>query len=433
MDHLTRTQFVLLVLLVSFVTSLVTGIVTATLVSQAPPPLTQTISRVVERTIEKVVPGTDENNGQESQIVIITQEDLVIKIVDEVSSAVVSVVASKDLPVIEQYFVNPFEGDEFFEQLFPEGFLPEVSVPQYRQNGTEKRKVGSGTGFFVSKDGLLITNKHVVSDQEAEYTIITNDGRSLPVNVLARDPLQDVAILKIDLPEQTKEPNFNYIPLADSNQIKVGQTVIAIGNALGEFQNTVSVGIVSGLDRTVVASGPGGYSEQLQMIIQTDAAINLGNSGGPLLNLNGRAIGISTAMASNAENVGFALPINLAKRGINDVKEFGEIRYAFLGVRFVTITPALKEEKGLPVDYGALLQKGSNGELTIMKDSPAEKAGLQDGDIILEFGGIIVNQKNTLAYLISDSRVGEIIKLKVLRGEETTELSVTLDQRPKTL
>jgi len=431
MDYLTRSQFILLVLLTSFVTSLVTGIVTATLVSQAPPPLTQTVSRVIEKTIERVIPSSGEDkNDQSPQIIIVTQEDLVVKIVEDVSSAVVSVISTKDLPVIEQYFVNPFEEDEFFKQFFPPELLPQFQVPQYRQKGTEERRVGSGTGFFVSKDGFLLTNKHVVADKEARYSIIMNDGRALSAKVLALDPIQDIAILKIDGAEGE---DFNYISLANSDGIKVGQTVIAIGNTLGEFQNTVSIGIVSGLDRTVVATDSSGQTEQLQRIIQTDAAINPGNSGGPLLNINGKVIGMNTAMASGAENVGFALPINLAQRGISDVQEFGEIRYAFLGVRYLIITPSVKEEQNLSVDYGALLVKNSVGEPAIMKDSPAERAGLMENDIVLEYKGVRVNQKNTLVQLINDSRAGEIIKLKVLRGEETLDITATLDQRPESL
>ncbi|MFC1625304.1 S1C family serine protease [Patescibacteria group bacterium] len=427
MDHLNRSQFILLVLLVSFVTSLVTGIVTATLVTQAPSPLTQTVNRVVEKTIEKVVPGVGDNgNNQESQVVVVTQEDLVVEVVSEVSSAVVSVVATKDLPVIEEYFISPFGEDDFFNQFFPE-----FQVPQYRQKGTEKRQVGSGTGFFVSKDGFILTNKHVVADKEAEYSIIMNDGSSLSVEVLGLDPIQDIAILKANS-SGGKAGSFNYIPLENSDKIKVGQTVVAIGNTLGQFQNTVSIGIISGLDRTVVASNATGESEQLQTVIQTDAAINPGNSGGPLLSLNGRAIGINTAMAQDAENVGFALPINLAKRGISDVKEFGEIRYAFLGIRYLLITSVVKEEKELSVDYGALLVD-VDGQPAVFKDSPAEKAGLQKGDIILEFNEVRVDQKNTLAQLITDSRVGDIIKLKILRGGEAQDISVTLDQRSESL
>lgn len=426
MEHLTKSQFILLVLLVTFVASVVTGIVTVTLVGQGTPPITQTVNKVIEKTLERVVPGgagTPTPAPQETQIKVVTQEELIIKAVGNISPAVVSVIATKDLPVFEEYYADPFGDDPFFQQFF-RGF----QVPQYRQKGTEKRQISSGTGFFVSEDGHLLTNKHVVVDEGAEYSVIMNDGRQFAARVLAKDPIQDVAVLKVDAGK------FPYVPLGNSDALEVGQTVIAIGNTLGEFQNTVSVGVLSGLNRTVTASdGAGGAIEQLQGVIQTDAAINPGNSGGPLVNLSGSAIGINTAMAQGAENVGFALPINIAKKGLADAKESGKITYAFLGVRYVAINVRLKEEKKLSVDYGILISKGSNGEDAVIKDSPAEKAGIKEGDIILEFGGVRLDQNSTLAKLISTRRTGETVSLKALREGKEIEISVTLDERPENL
>src|SRR3989344_456676 len=280
LEKLSKFQIVLLTLLVSFVTSLVTGIVTVTLVNQAPPTMTQSIYKV----IEKAAIFKEDNQPKEiiEKVKIITQEDLIIKLVKEYSNAVVSVIATKDLPVIEQYFINPFENNDLFQQFIPSELLPEFKVPQYRQKGTEEKQVSSGTGFFVSADGLLATNRHVVEDKEAEYSIIMNDGRKFSVKVLARDPLQDIAVLKVE------GLDFIFIPFGNSDDLKVGQTVVAIGNALGELQNTVSVGVISGLMRTVVASGSLVGPEIFQEVIQTDAAINLGNFGGPLLALDGR-------------------------------------------------------------------------------------------------------------------------------------------------
>lgn len=394
MEDLNRSQLILLVLLVTFVTSVATAIVTATLVNQAPSPITQVVNKVIEKTVETVTlskpnPDSSENKKSEQQVIIVTEEDLITKVVSDASPAVASVVATKDISQIGQ-----------------------------------KVQVSGGTGFFVSRDGFFLTNKHVVADTEAEYSIVTNDNKKLSAEVLARDPIYDIAILKID------GDDFSFVPLADSGDIKVGQTVIAIGNTLGEFQNTVSTGIVSGLNRSVVAYDSEGRFERLDMLIQTDAAISSGNSGGPLLNLRGEVVGINTAVAEGGENVGFALPANFAKKGIADVQEFGRIRYAFLGVIYIAIDTSVKEERELSVDYGILVATGSDGGTAVMEGSPAENAGIKEGDIILEFNGQKINMSNTLGRLIADKRVGDTITLKVLRGEEETEMSVTLDERP---
>jgi serine protease Do len=426
-ENLTKTQFVFLVILVSFVTALFTGIVTVTLMQQAPPPVTQTIQRV----IEKVAPGLanpTENQPPTPSTSAVLQEDLIVKTVQNVSSAVVSVIATKDLPVFEQYYVSPFGDDDFFKQFIPPEFLPQFQIPQYRQKGTEKKQISAGTGFFISSDGLVVTNKHVVEDTSADYQVITNDGKKLAAKVLARDPLQDIAILKVD------GNGYNFIPLGDSANLKVGQTVIAIGNALGEFQNTVSVGVISGLHRSIVAGGTlSGGEEVLSELIQTDAAINSGNSGGPLLNLKGEAVGINTAMAQGAENIGFSLPINLIKKDVADVKAYGKIQYAYLGVRYTIINSRVKEAKKLSVDYGALISKGSNGEAAVMPNSPAEKMGLKEGDIILEFNGTKITENNTLSSLISQYHAGDKVILKILRGDQESTIQGTLESRPENL
>lgn len=420
MENLTKTQLVLLVLLVSFITSLVTGIVSVTLVNQAPAQMTQTINRVIEKVI------SEKPQPVEQSALVATSEDLITKLVEESLPAVVSIIASKDVPVYERYFINPFENEEFFRQ-FPSELLPDFQVPQLRQKGTQNQQISSGTGFFVSSDGFLITNKHVVEDSEADYTVLMNDGRKLKAKVLARDGVQDIAILKID------GSNFAFIKLGDSDKIKIGQTVIAIGNVLGEFQNTVSVGVISGLRRSITASGAASGPELLPEVIQTDAAINRGNSGGPLLDLVGRAIGINTAVAAGAENVGFALPINSIKKAISDVKEFGKISHAYLGVRYLLISAEIKEEKKLTVDYGALLIAGDNGEAAVFKDSPAEKAGLKVGDIILEFDGKRVDQENTLAKFLSQKSSGQKVKLKVLKDGRESIIEIELGEQTSNL
>ncbi|PIR69516.1 MAG: hypothetical protein COU47_03005 [Candidatus Niyogibacteria bacterium CG10_big_fil_rev_8_21_14_0_10_46_36] len=424
MEDLTKTQLVLLVLLVSFVTSIVTGIVTVTLVDQAPSPIRDTIHKVVEQV--KVNPN-EEDEGKAvttESVTVLTQEDLVIKLVRESQSAVVSVVATKDVPVLEQVYIDPFGNDPFFDQLIP----PELrQVPQLQQKGTQRQDVSAGTGFFVSRDGMLVTNKHVVEDASADYVVVMNSGERVPAKVLARDPVQDLAILKID------RTNIPFLPLGDSDTLAIGQSVVAIGNALGEFQNTVSVGVISGLGRSVTAVGPASGPEVLSEVIQTDAAINPGNSGGPLFDLSGRVIGINSAVAQNAENIGFALPVNFAKKDISDVKQFGEIRYAFLGVRYVTITAKVAEEKGLPVAYGVLVAKGSNGESAVIAGSPAANAGLKEGDIILEIDDIRITSDKPLGNIVGQRNVGDIIHLRVLRGGEEIVLETELAERPNSL
>ncbi len=352
---------------------------------------------------------------------VLRQDELAVKVVEEASPAVVSIIASKDVPVIEQFFTDPFGDDPVFKQFFGDqgsGFR----IPQFRQKGTEKQEVSSGTGFIVSSDGLIITNKHVVSDLEASYTVFMNDGRHLGVKILARDPFQDLAVLKIE------GGNFPSVRLGDSSRVKIGQTAIAIGNALGEFRNTVSVGVISGLHRSVVASGAPAGPETLQELIQTDAAINPGNSGGPLLNLSGEVIGINTAMAQGAENIGFAIPINKAKRDIESVQKQGKIVYPLLGVRYVPITKELAEKDKLGRDYGALLISSAN-DPAIVSGGPADKAGLKEKDILLELNGERIDAEHTLASLIQKYQPGDEVTFKVFRDGKEFEAKVKFDER----
>ena len=347
-----------------------------------------------------------------------SQEQTIIKVVKDVSPAVVNIIVTKDLPIIEQYFRDPFEG---FEEFFGESPL---LVPEYREKGIEKRKIGGGTGFIVSEDGMILTNKHVVLDEEADYTVLTNDGKQYPARILAKDPFQDLAILKIE-----DSNSFSTVKLGDSDQLQIGQSVIAIGNALGEFQNTVSVGVISGLGRTITASG-GGMVETLEDVIQTDAAINKGNSGGPLLNLRGEVIGINTAVSLEGENIGFTIPINKAKKDIKQVQELGKIVYPFLGIRYVVLNEKIQEDNDLPVNYGAYITSdASSGRAAITPGSPAETIGLRQGDIVLEFDGQRITTDNSLADIIKKYSPGDKIILKVLREGEEEFFTVTLDER----
>ncbi len=346
-------------------------------------------------------------------------EQAVVKAVENASPAVISIIISKDLPVIEQCPYNPFSDlPPDLQQLFGQQF--EFSQPC--QKGTKKQEVGGGSGFIISSDGLIVTNKHVIFDEKAEYTVLTNEGKKYNAKVLARDPGKDLAIIKISA------SNLPIVHLGDSSSLKLGQTAIAIGNALGEFRNTVSVGVISGLARSIVASG-GGLSEKIEGLIQTDAAINQGNSGGPLLNLKGEVVGINVAMVSGAQNIGFAIPINQVKKAIESVQRSGRIINPYLGVRYILVTPELAQKERLTFDYGALV-RGNEAGPAVIGDSPAQKAGLQTEDVILELNGEKITPETPLTQLIQKYNVGDAVALKILRSGKEMTISVKLEERP---
>ena len=334
-----------------------------------------------------------------------TQEQKSIDIVKENSPSVVSVVAYKDVPVYEQTYQQDF----FF------------IIPKLEQKGTERQQVGAGTGFIVSSDGLILTNKHVVSDKDAEYVVIMTDNKEYNAKVLARDPVQDLAIMKIE-----GGNNFKPLKLGSVDDIQIGQTVIAIGNALGRFQNTVSVGVISGLGRTIVATGPDFATERLEDIIQTDTAINRGNSGGPLINLKGEVVGINTAVSTEGENIGFAISIDKAKRSIEQVKTLGRISYPYMGVRYIILNKEISKARDIEVDYGALIV--GDDEPAVVDGSPAQKAGIKEGDIILEINGEKITENNSLAKIISKYNPFESLNLKILRDGQEIYLNIILGE-----
>jgi serine protease Do len=348
-----------------------------------------------------------------------------VQIVKKVSPSVVSIIISKDLPKIRKYYIQPF--DEFMN---PFG----SPIPQFRKEGMQKVKIGGGSGFFVDSSGIILTNRHVIMAPDVEYTVITYDEKEYKAEVLARDPVNDIAIIKL---KDVKGKKFPVLELGDSEQIELGEDVVAIGNALGAFQNTVSTGVISGLSRFITAAdGMSGQMAQLRGLIQTDAAINPGNSGGPLLDYNGKVIGISTAVVMGAQNIGFAIPINNAKKDLEDVKKHGRLIQPFLGVRYILINKAVQQafaqkyRISLPVDYGALIIGEPAPDATaIVPGSPAQKAGLMEHDIVLEFNKKKVDDKNPLQELIYKANVGDIVEVKLLRGDKVGSVQIKLEER----
>ncbi len=329
----------------------------------------------------------------------------------------VSVIVSKDLSKLDNNAgASPFD---FFGNNFPFSFeVPKAPVPEGIQ------QVGGGTGFVIdSGKGLVLTNRHVVNDEDASYTVVTNEGKIYDAEVVARDQVNDLALIKIQA---------NALPaveLGDSDDIQLGQTVIAIGNALGEYSNTITKGVISGIDRNVIAGDGRGLSENLEGVFQTDAAINPGNSGGPLVNLFGQVIGINTAINREGQLIGFSIPINEAKRLVSSFEKYGRVVRAFLGVRYVNITPVVVKKNNLTVDHGALIIKGADDDqLAIIPGSPADKAGLVENDIILEVNGEKVEIGRSLVKLIGKYDPGQVVKLKILRLSEEKELSVKLEE-----
>jgi len=284
------------------------------------------------------------------------------------------------------------------------------------QQREQKIEQDIGTGFIISEDGLIVTNKHVVSDTDAKYRVITHDDKSHDVEKVYRDPTNDLAIIKI------ADGDLSPVEIGDSSKIKVGQLAIAIGTALGEFRNTVTVGVISGLGRGITAGSPfEGYVERLDNVLQTDAAINPGNSGGPLLNSAGQAVGVNVAVSAEGQNIGFALPINTVKDVLDQFqKSGGRFERPYLGVRYKMVTRDLALINEIP--EGAFIQE-------VIEGSPAEKGGIQLEDIITKIDGKKVTEKTGgLAQIIAGKKIGDKASLEIWRDGETVSLNVTIGQ-----
>jgi serine protease Do len=341
--------------------------------------------------------------------------------VKKVTPAVVSIIISKEVSTVQPNDIFNFG---------PFSFNMGNGGQNGDQNGSntnapqQQQTVGGGSGFIISPDGLIVTNRHVVDDTTATYTVVFADGSKHDAKVLARDTAIDLALVKID------GKNLPTLSLGDSDTLQLGQTVVAIGNALGEFSNSVTRGIVSGINRKITAGDMGG-SEVIDQAIQTDAAINPGNSGGPLLNLAGQVIGVNTAVSQEGQSVGFAIPINIAKQSIESVQKFGRIIRPYLGVRYVIINADMASQNQLPFSYGALVSRGTDpGQVAVVPGSPADKAGLVENDIILEADGVKVDADHTLVSAIIKKKVGDTINLKIYHKGDTKTVTVTLAETP---
>jgi serine protease Do len=326
------------------------------------------------------------------------------KIAKKVCPAVITIVASKDIPKLDASV-----------------FLSLKSNLDLNHKG--QAKIGGGSGFIVSKNGYVFTCAHVVKDLEADYTVIIDPKHKYKARVLSCDFLTDIAILKI------KGSNLPYLPLADSDKVELGQYVISVGNSLGEYEDTMSLGIISGLSRSIKAYDNENFHTDLKGLFQTDAAINNGNSGGPLINIKGEAIGINTAMIEKAQNIGFAIPINCAIKDLKEIKKHGKIKRPYLGVKYILIDKNIAKENNLKADDGALIVREKYGESPIVKGSPADKAGLKEYDIILSFNNKLITKENPLTELLSKSKINTKIDLKILRKGSIIKKTVILEEK----
>lgn len=348
-----------------------------------------------------VSPSSESASPGQEKVKVVTEESVITKTVEDVSPSVVTVSMVSNRQIGQIFDVNPFDPFNVFRQQAP------PSQPTVQD---------IGTGFIISKDGLIVTNKHVVSDSSVKYKVITKDDKEYEVSKIYRDPSNDVAIIKIEA------KGLKPVTLGDSGKLKVGQMAIAIGTALGEFRNTVTVGVISGLGRGITAGSPfEGYVERLDNVIQTDAAINPGNSGGPLLNSSGQVVGVNIAVSTEGQNIGFALPINVVKDLLTEFnKSGGKFERPYLGVRYRMITRDLAMMYEIP--EGAYVQE-------VISGSPAERGDIEADDVITKIDGEkVTEQTGGLAKIISSKKIGQKIKVELWRNEETLTVNVTVGQ-----
>jgi len=354
-------------------------------------------------TMQKALGITTSNTGlpvsSRIENITVKEDSGVISSVKKVSPAVVSIIYTKDVRVFNP-FLSPFDD----------------------QNETIEQQQGGGTGFVITSDGLIATNRHVANIDGAEYSVISADGKKYDAKVVSKDPIYDFAILKIDV------KGLPTVEFGDSDDLEVGQRVIAVGNTLGEFQNSVTVGVLSGKERTIQASDQAGSSVQsIDNLLQTDAAINEGNSGGPLVNLKSQVIGINTATTAKgqAEGVGFAIPINSLKTAIDSISKYGKIVRPYIGIRYATVDEKIIAIKGMKKAEGVLIVGDESQSLpAIVPGSPADKAGLKEGDVILKINNDEIKAGNSLTRLLSQYQPGDEVTLKILREDKELDVKI---------
>ncbi|MEX1014466.1 MAG: trypsin-like peptidase domain-containing protein [Candidatus Paceibacterota bacterium] len=288
----------------------------------------------------------------------------------------------------------------------------------------DKEEINGGSGFIIKPNGTIITNIHVISEKENNYTVIIKE-EEIEAEILARDPLNDIAILKVN----TKE-KLPYLNINKKMNVQLGQDVLAFGNVFGMFQNTVSHGIISGLSRSIKAQIESNKpATEIRGLIQTDAAINPGNSGGPLTDNKGNVIGINFAVVAGAQNIGFAIPIKVVEKDLEELEEFGRIRTPFLGVRYITLDKKINNKFKKEINYGALVLKEHNFEKAVISNSPADKTGIKEGDILLKWNGEEINQNKKIQDYLSESEPGDEVELEILRNKESILKKVILSER----
>ncbi len=342
----------------------------------------------------------------------------VVRIVRRVMPAVVSIAVTKSANEVALDLAKLSEGKRGKKTHTP-------AIPPEKIDAHGMVQIGGGSGFVVDSHGFILTNKHVIAESGVRYSVTLSEGNSYDANVVARDPVNDLAILKID-----PRVELPVVPLGNSATLKLGESVLAFGNVLGILKNTVSKGIISGLSRAVTAQAdPEAPPQEMRGLIQTDAAINVGNSGGPLVDMRGYAVGVNAATIQGTENIGFAVPVNSAKRDLDDLRKFGRIRRPLLGLRYLTISEDLRQKLGLTVPYGALVTREHSFDVAVVEGTPAAKAGIKEHDIILAWNGEKITQDKSIQDYLETANVNEEVALTVLRKGKELIVRVTLTER----